>query len=53
MLTNDKCLASESSKNIAYELCQVGTCVAGPELNCNSIISTNNLEVGAFKRLQP
>ena len=53
MLTNDKCLATESSKNIAYELSQVGTCVAVAELNCNLVVSTNHLEVGAFKRLQP
>ena len=32
MLTNDKCLATESSKNIAYELSQVGTYVAVAEL---------------------
>ena len=32
MLTNDKCLATESSKNIVYELSQVGTCVAVAEL---------------------
>ena len=32
MLTNDKRLATESSKNIAYELCQVGTCVVVAEV---------------------